>query len=121
MAGRAKSKCKKQRTTVANQEEGLAYATKLWYEDQEKPEKDWRSLQAICCEAAEEMKRQGKGRVTVSWATLTRRLEGGRSCQQVNEENHGWLTSEEEETVVEYCISLATRGFPLDYRRLKFH
>ncbi|KAF9232929.1 hypothetical protein BU15DRAFT_67020 [Melanogaster broomeanus] len=121
MAGQAKSKCKKQHTMIANQEEGLAYATKLWHEDQEKPEKDRRSLRAICCEATEEMKRREKGHVIISRATLTRRLEGGRSCQQANEENRGWLTSEEEESVVEFCVNLAARGFPLDHRRLKFH
>ncbi|KAF9231426.1 hypothetical protein BU15DRAFT_21613, partial [Melanogaster broomeanus] len=58
--------------------------------------------------------------VTLSHVTLMRRLEGGRSCQQANEENHGWLTSEEEENIIAYCLELAARGFPLTHSTLKY-
>ncbi|KIK80086.1 hypothetical protein PAXRUDRAFT_44772, partial [Paxillus rubicundulus Ve08.2h10] len=85
-----------------------------------KPEKERRSLRVLCCEAEEEMERQKK-KVSISHVTLKRRLEGGRSCQQANEENYGWLTVEEEESVVEYCLELAARGFPLTHKSLKHH
>ena len=42
-------------------------------------------------------------------------MQGGRSCQQANTENHAWLTPEEEEGVVSYCVELATRGFLLTH------
>ncbi|KAF8551625.1 hypothetical protein OG21DRAFT_1539908, partial [Imleria badia] len=47
--------------------------------------------------------------------------DGGRSCQEANEENHGWLTPEEDENIVAYCIELTARGFPLTHETLKFH
>ncbi|KAF9225954.1 hypothetical protein BS17DRAFT_794755 [Gyrodon lividus] len=75
MAGCAKSQRKKQRAAIADQEEGLAYAIKLWNDDKEKLEKDQRSLQAICCKAEEEMKKRKKKHITISRATLTRWLE----------------------------------------------
>ncbi|KAF9236817.1 hypothetical protein BU15DRAFT_35278, partial [Melanogaster broomeanus] len=46
---------------------------------------------------------------------------GGRSCQQANEENNAWLTPEEEENIVEYCLELAVQGFLLTHRHLKLH
>jgi len=67
-----------------------------------------------------EMKKRKKN-VTLTHVTLKRRLDGGRSCQQANEENHGWLTSEEEEVTVNYCLQLAQRGFPLTHEGLKQH
>ncbi|KIO00325.1 hypothetical protein M404DRAFT_16389 [Pisolithus tinctorius Marx 270] len=65
MAGHAKSKCRKQHTAIVDQEEGLTYAMKLWNDDKEKPEEDWRSLQAICHEAEEEMKNRKKKHITI--------------------------------------------------------
>ncbi|EGO04751.1 hypothetical protein SERLA73DRAFT_68419 [Serpula lacrymans var. lacrymans S7.3] len=74
MAGRAKSKCKKQRTAFFDKEEGLAYAIKLWNDDKEKPEEDQRSLQAICREAEEEMNKRKKKHITIDRVTLMRQL-----------------------------------------------
>ncbi|KIL00684.1 hypothetical protein PAXRUDRAFT_129278 [Paxillus rubicundulus Ve08.2h10] len=48
-------------------------------------------------------------------------LEGGRSFQEANGENYGWLNPEEEENIVAFCIELATRGFPLSHETLKSH
>ncbi|KAF8834254.1 hypothetical protein BDN67DRAFT_985454 [Paxillus ammoniavirescens] len=36
-------------------------------------------------------------------------------------ENFAWLTPEEEKTMVEYCLELAARGFPLNHKGLKHH
>jgi len=110
MDGQAKSNAKKQHSKTMDYEEGLAFAIKLHLEDMEKPdsEKDRprRSLQALCQEAQEEMRKRKKD-VTLSHVTLKRQLDGGRSCQQANEENHGWITAEEEASVVAYCLELA--------------
>ncbi|KAG1877373.1 hypothetical protein F4604DRAFT_1680054 [Suillus subluteus] len=40
---------------------------------------------------------------------------------QFNAETNAWLTMEEEEGVVGYCLALAKRGFPLNHKHLKFH
>ncbi|KAF9228520.1 hypothetical protein BS17DRAFT_692399, partial [Gyrodon lividus] len=59
--------------------------------------------------------------VTVSHDTIIQRLQGGRSCQQANSENHAWLTPKEEENVVAYLLDLATQGFSHTHKALKFH
>lgn len=105
---------------MLDKEEALGYAIKHHIEDQQKPEQARRSLRVLCCEAEAEMKKQRKN-VQISHVTLKRRLAGGRGCQEANEENYGWLTPEEDETVVAYCIELAARGFPLTHEALKFH
>jgi hypothetical protein len=120
MTGQAKSKAEKQHIKITDQEEALTYAIKLHQEDEHKPEKERRSLRALCQEAEEEMDRQKK-KVSLSHVTLKRQLEGGRSCQQANEDNNAWLTPEEEENVVAYCLELAAWGFPLVHKTLKFH
>jgi len=120
MGRHAQSNAEKHRIKISNQEEGLAYAMKLHKEDKEKDEKDRRSLRALCQEAEEEMKKMGKN-VTISHITLMRQLDGGRSCQEANAENYGWLTAEEEEALVAYCLELAARGFPLTRSTLKHH
>ncbi|KIK94277.1 hypothetical protein PAXRUDRAFT_143223, partial [Paxillus rubicundulus Ve08.2h10] len=80
-----------------------------------------RSLCILCCQAEEKIGAEKKY-VHLSHITLKRRLEGGRSCQQANEENHGWLTCEEEEkNIIKYCPELAERGFPLTHKTLKHH
>ncbi|KIK82075.1 hypothetical protein PAXRUDRAFT_154603 [Paxillus rubicundulus Ve08.2h10] len=119
MVGRAKSKTQKQHIKVLYQEEALAYAIKL-HQDEDKPVKEQRNLRVLCCEAEEEMEKQNK-KVSLSHITLKRRLKGGRSCQQANEETNAWLTPEEEEIVVAYCLELAARGFPLMHKTLKNH
>ena len=120
MGGRARSNAEKHRIKISNQKEGLVHAMKLHGEDKTKDKKDRRSLCTLCQEAEEEMKKVGKN-VTISHVTLMRRLDGGRSCQEANAENYGWLTAEEEETLVAYCLELAARGFPLTCDTLKHH
>ncbi|KAH7888777.1 hypothetical protein F5I97DRAFT_1803637, partial [Phlebopus sp. FC_14] len=57
-----------------------------------------------------------KKNITISYTTLQRQLEDGRSYQQANEENHGWLTSEEEKSIVQYCLNLVAQCFPLNHK-----
>ncbi|KAF9228904.1 hypothetical protein BS17DRAFT_659166, partial [Gyrodon lividus] len=76
----------------------------------------------ICQEVQEEWRAQKKDKkIIVSHDTIIQRLQGRRSCQQANSENHAWLTPEEEENVVAYLLDLAARGFPLTHKTLKLH
>ena len=59
--------------------------------------------------------------MTVSADTVRRCLAGGRSHAEFNAEKNAWLALEEEKKVVEYCLALAKRGFPLNHKQLKFH
>ena len=52
---------------------------------------------------------------------VIQRLNGGQSCQEANSENHAWLTTAEEENVIDYLLDLAAWGFPLTHKTLKLH
>ncbi|KIK93753.1 hypothetical protein PAXRUDRAFT_70221, partial [Paxillus rubicundulus Ve08.2h10] len=120
MAGRPKSNDQKRCERVRDHEEAMAYAIQLYREDEGKPKDQRRGLRVVCRQVEEKMMKEKKY-VTLNHVTLKRRLEGGKSCQQANEESQGWLTREEEETVVKYCLELAERGFPLTHHMLKCH
>jgi hypothetical protein len=109
MVAQPKSNVEKHQRHVENKKEALQYAMKLHFEDMKKPEKERRGLRMLAHDAEGEMKKQGKD-VRVNHGTLSNHIAGGRSCQEANEENHGWLTPEEDENIVAYCIELAARG-----------
>ncbi|KAI6000283.1 hypothetical protein F5J12DRAFT_894733 [Pisolithus orientalis] len=119
MAGHAKSKAQRQQEAIQDQEEVLEYDINLYRADQEKPKEEQRDLHTICRQAEDKLKKKGRD-VTIVHTTLMRQLKGGRSCQQANKENFGWLTTEED-CVVTYCLNLAAQGFPLTHKTLKFH
>ncbi|KIJ15145.1 hypothetical protein PAXINDRAFT_169318 [Paxillus involutus ATCC 200175] len=122
MVGRAKSQASKKRITSTHQEQAIADAIHRYNENKEKPREERKSLRAICREVQEEWRTQKKdNNITVNNCTVTRRLQGGRSCLQANVENHAWLTHDEEESVVGYLLELATRGLPLTHKALKLH
>ena len=52
---------------------------------------------------------------------MIQRLNGGQSCWEANSENHAWLTTAEEENVIDYLLDLAAQGFPLTHKTLKLH
>ncbi|KAG1895260.1 uncharacterized protein F5891DRAFT_960371 [Suillus fuscotomentosus] len=104
----------------AEQEKAYAEAMKEYHDEQKKTESERKSRKAICRDVAEKWKAMRKP-VTVSADTLRQRLEGGWTCGQFNAEQNAWLSPEEEESVVAYCIKLRNRGFPLNHSRLKFH
>ena len=79
-----------------------------------------KGTRAICREVEEEWKTRGNP-IVVSPATVGRCLGGGRSSAEFNIEANAWLTAEEEEQVVRYCLELANRGFPLTHKTLKQH
>jgi hypothetical protein len=122
MTGRPKSQTKKTQIVSEHQEEAIADAVKIYQEDQQKPENERKSLRTICREVEGRWrKKAGYAAVSVSRDTVRRRLKGGRSCHQFNMENNAWLTVEEEEQMVTFCLDLAARGFPLNHRSLKLH
>lgn len=102
------------------QEAALEEAVLLYRGELTKLEGEHKSLQGICAEVQKKWQKQHQ-EVVVSVETVRRRVKGGRGCQEANLENHGWLTSEEEESVVEYCLELAAQGFPFNHTTLKFH
>lgn len=105
MPGIACSVAKKKQMARAEQEKAYAEAMKEYRDEQKKPESERKSRKAICRDVAEKWKVMKKP-VTVSADTLQRRLEGGQTYGQFNAEQNSWLSPEEEESVVVYCIEL---------------
>ncbi|PPR06282.1 hypothetical protein CVT24_000795 [Panaeolus cyanescens] len=58
--------------------------------------------------------------IYLSFATLGRRVKGGRSQRDMAIEKM-WLSPSEEQTVVNFILEMAGRSFSLSHRRLKEH
>ena len=79
-------------------------------------------MRVICREVQEEWRTQKRDKhIVVSHDMVIWRLNGGQSCQEANSENHAWLTTAEEENVIDYLLDLAAQGFPLTQKTLKLH
>jgi len=53
--------------------------------------------------------------------TVSHQLAGKRSSTQFMAEERAWLKQEEAEKVVEYCLELGCRDFPIGHHQLKEH
>lgn len=74
------------------------------------------------CEAAEkECWAEDKVRITLSRATLHRRVNGTRSQAEVNAEKNQHLSAEEVNQIIEYATELASRGWGLSLKHIKEH
>ncbi|KAG2049237.1 hypothetical protein BDR06DRAFT_1012342 [Suillus hirtellus] len=96
MPGTARSIAKKKQMAHAEQEKAYVKAMKEYHDEQKKPESERKSRKAICRDVAD-------------------KLEGGWICGQFNAEQNVWLSPEEEESVIAYCIELGNQGFPLNH------
>jgi hypothetical protein len=78
------------------------------------------SLQAVCKEIEyRHFEKTGKHvPERLSKSTLDRHLKGGIPKSRSNAER-GWLTLGEEREIVNYCLEMADRGFPLTHQDLR--
>ncbi|KIO07588.1 hypothetical protein M404DRAFT_109526, partial [Pisolithus tinctorius Marx 270] len=120
MAGHAKSILSKKREKSRAQEEALKEVVALYTNELAKPEDEQRILQAVCADVQAKWWQQCRD-VTVAVETVRCWAKGGRGHQEAGLESQGWLTLEEEELVVKYCLELTARGFPFNHRTLKYH
>ena len=102
----AASVAKKKLQAQEKKEKAIQQAVRCCQEVQSKPKEMQKGTRAICREVEEEWKTRGNP-IVVSPATVGRRLGGGRSSAEFNIEANAWLTAEEEEQVVRYCLELA--------------
>ncbi|KAJ6566576.1 hypothetical protein B0H19DRAFT_941190, partial [Mycena capillaripes] len=72
----------------------------------------------ICEEVEAQFHDATKRHIELAHATLGRLVKGGRTKGESNAAK-GWLLEQEERIVIHHAIELASRGFPLDHRRLK--
>ena len=82
--------------------------------------KGGKGTRKICQEVEAECYAKTGKTIKLHKSTIQRRAQGHRSIREFNAGKR-WLTDAEEETVVDFAIDMALRGFPLSHRRLKEH
>ncbi|KAH9079561.1 hypothetical protein EDB83DRAFT_2198848, partial [Lactarius deliciosus] len=78
------------------------------------------SLCAVCQIISDDYYSRTQIRIHLDHNTLARLSNGGRSLTEANGEK-SWLTSEEQDIIVQFVIESARRGFPLSPKRLREH
>ncbi|KAF8998649.1 hypothetical protein BDZ89DRAFT_910504, partial [Hymenopellis radicata] len=99
----------------------MARAVATYQLEQERdlaPGEKRKGLRTICKDVEIEHRKETGKTVTLNHNTLRNLAAGGRRQADFNAMK-GWLTPEEEETVLENTIEVAKRGFPVTHRRLK--
>ena len=79
-----------------------------------------KSLRQICKDASDAHFEATGRRIPLAHNTLARHVNGGVTLTLSNQDK-SWLTANEEESVVNFAIEVAQRGFPLSPCRLKDH
>ncbi|KAG1855235.1 hypothetical protein F4604DRAFT_1800557 [Suillus subluteus] len=106
MVGRPKSVTRKKQLAKQEQEIAITRAINEYRTEQRKDEPA-KSLRAICREVQQKYRAETGKPVVVDHMTVS--------------QERAWLKPEEAEKVVEYCLELGRRGFPIGHRRLKEH
>jgi len=113
MPGRPKFKTKAHQAQLELEEKWMAWAVKLYLEEQKGDSEKKRGLWQECWSKT-------KVKINIQKSTLQRRIKGEKSQAQSNAEK-GWLTDEEAAVVIAYAIKLADQGWPLSQQRLQEH
>ncbi|TFK82752.1 hypothetical protein K466DRAFT_471634, partial [Polyporus arcularius HHB13444] len=74
----------------------------------------------VCREVEDQCFAETKRRIGLPKSTVSARANGRRSIRDFNGSKR-WLSDQEENTVVDFTIDTALRGFPLNHKRLKQH
>ncbi|PPQ82633.1 hypothetical protein CVT25_007561 [Psilocybe cyanescens] len=118
MAGRTKSKWEKNYRIRHKYNDLMAQATKAYQHERKKSKKGRDGLRKICL-TFEELHFQESGeRIKLCHMTLKCLAEGGSTREQANADR-SWLTSEEENVVVEFVCEMAAQGFPYSHKQVK--
>ena len=121
MVGRAKSQATKLRLSHTAHDNLMARAVAAYTLELAKPYGKLRKGARKICKDFERLYLQETGDpIKLSFSTLTRLANGGKTQVQSNSER-SWLSPEETNVVLEYIIETGDRGFPLSHRRLKEH
>ncbi|KAF8125779.1 hypothetical protein EV363DRAFT_1081155, partial [Boletus edulis] len=94
----------------------------LMQEQMSKPEGTQQSIRKICSTVQERWQaKPGYKDIRVSRDTVQRRMDNGSTRHQNNMETKSWLSEQEEDRVVKFCLEYAARGFPLKHNSLKLY
>jgi hypothetical protein len=123
MGNKAKSQELKNQLNRKEVDDLKSLASKLYVEEQHRSLADGEKkklARQICQDASDAHFATTGRRIPLSYSTLVRHAKGGVTLTQSNCKK-SWLTEVEHETVVQFAIEMAQRGFPLSPRRLKEH
>lgn len=96
----------------------MARAVEVYNDEVEKGSK--KGLRQVCQQVMNECRDKTGRSITLNYNTLNERVKGRKSLGQSNSEK-SWLSKEETDSVIEYALEVADRGFPLSHKRLKEH
>ena len=119
MARRALSKTRKQQQDSELIQKYTSIAA-IRYNDLRSTLKKPPGAEMICREVEAQCFAETKNKIKLSGTTVRARADGRESIRDFNVTKR-WLTPAEEETVVEFIVDTARRGFPLSHKRLKEH
>jgi hypothetical protein len=120
MVGRSKSIAEKAAIKKKAHDDLMARAVKAYLIELEKLHKGRCGLRTICRDFEQIYLEEMGVRIPLSFATLNRLADGGRMRSEANEHRR-WLTPIEDDIIVNFCIEIGARGFPLNHQRLKEH
>jgi len=123
MGNKAKSQELRNQINRKESDDLKAHAAKIYAAEQQRllaPGEKKKSSRQICQDASDAHFAATGRRIPLSFNTVVRHAKGGINLTQSNGKK-SWLTEEEHETMVQFAIEMAQRGFPLSPRRLKEH
>jgi len=120
MVGRAKSIAEKAAFTKRQHDALMSRAVVAYLAELEKPNRGRRGLRTICRDFEQLHLNETGLFIPLSFATLSRLADGGRTREEANLHRR-WLTTIEEDLIVSFVIEMGARGFPLSHRRIKEH
>src|SRR4051812_11334932 len=121
MPGRAKSELEKSRNLRREKEHLLARAAEAYLLELSKPDvRARRGLRKVCADFESLYYNETGKRIKLSFSTLNRMVDGGRTCAEANAAR-AWLAPVEESVIVDFSAEIAKRGWPFSHRRLKEH
>lgn len=120
MGGRAKSQIKKKQIDREVSDSLFVRAIALYKAQKDRPKGQRLSLARTCKKITADYFAETKKTVQLAPSTLAALVKGGTPKSQSNAAK-GWLLPSEIDTVINYAVEVAARGFPLNHNRLKEH
>lgn len=118
MPGRAIPKLQKAYDLARKKSLLFDQANKRYAEEMSKPPHLHKGARKIAQEVMDEYELENGERIQISYSTVRRHYNGGRTMSNFNA-SKSHLNDEETEQVLAYLIAMSSRGFPLTHQRLK--
>jgi hypothetical protein len=118
MPGRAIPKLQKAYNLARTKKELFDHAAELYADERSQPPHLHKGARKIAQEVMDEHEDRTGQRVEISYSTILRHYNGGRTMSDFNS-SKSFLNNEEQEEILGYLALMSARGFPLTHRRLR--